>query len=331
MENLTLLLIVSVAGALGFAWYVYLEQQARLLRTRVLDLPGGLRFEAHGFWVELQQSAKQIQVHAEACQLSRTALAGGAPQVQQGPLEAVLPAPGLQVEVTRGLVMVEGQNTPVPGGLGTITFTASDALTNAANKRPGGQAYVLTLANVPEPVAVSFQGFANRVNHWAEKITFRLQQDSAEQLRLEEEGAKAALEAQLLAEKGPELAPESEHEDMAGQIAKWRKAAGYSGDFSDVSTDAKGRVIWFIDFCADGRITLHANNHTIYANLRGARIATLGSELEIWVRDEYWSEEDPRLSKFIVLQGLPPDERRAWKERLEKARDALDSKFDRGY
>lgn len=330
MENQTLILILSVAAALGLAWFVYLELQARLLRTRVVDSSGELRFEAHDFLVERLQAARQIKVHAEFGQLTSARLAGGASQVQQGQLDAVLPAVGLQIEVTRASANAEGgaESTPNSNMSWTITFTASDALTNAANKLPGGYASVLTIDRVPEPVAISFQLFANRLNIWAEKITSRLQQDNAEQQQ-KEQAAKAELDKQLLVEG--EAAAESDHEDLAGQILKWRKAAGFSGEFSDVSTDAKGRVIWFIDLSADGRITLHANKRTACASLRGASIATLGAELEIGVRDEYWTEEDPRLSRFLVLQGLPPDERRAWKDRLEKARDALDSKVDRGY
>lgn len=325
MESQTLFLILGVVAAFGVAWYVYQEQQARLLRTRVVELPGCLRFEANGFFVEMQQSAKQIKVHAEACQLARTPLAGGAQKMQHGPLDATLPAAGLQIDVARGSVKAEGQSAPVPTGFCTITFTASDELTNTVNKRTGGHVSVLTIDQVPVPVAAGFQSFANRVDIWAEKITTRLQQDHAEEVRKEEEAAKAALAKQLAAQG------DGEPVDMAVQIEMWRKAAGFSGSFSDVSTDDKGRVVWFIDFCDDGRITLHANKRTIHTTLRGATITALGAELEIGVRDDYWTEDDPVLAKFLVLQGLPPDERRAWRDRLEKTRDTLDSRVDRGY
>jgi hypothetical protein len=65
--------------------------------------------------------------------------------------------------------------------------------------------------------------------------------------------------------------------------------------------------------------------------LRGAKIVSLGSELEVSVRDDYWTEEEPTLSRFQILQGIPPNERRTWKDRLERARDAFDGKADRGY
>lgn len=329
MQSQTLILIMSVAVALGLAWFVYHEQQARLLRTRVVELPGCLRFEAHGFCAEMAQSAKQLKVHAERGQLVQTPLAGGPQQAQLGPLDATLPAAGLQIEV----VKAQGQATPSLAGSCTIIFTASDALTNAANKVSGGHASILTLDQIPVPVAMSFQNFANRVQLWADKITQRLEQDRLEQQRQEEEAAHAALEAQRLteAEGQPPEAGEGDRIDFTAQIAKWRKASGFSGAFSDVSTDAQGRVVWFIDFGNDGRITLHADKRTVHSTLRGASIVSVGAELEVGVRDEYWSEDDPTLTKFRVLQGLPPDERRAWKDRLEKARDALDSKVDRGY
>ena len=74
---------------------------------------------------------------------------------------------------------------------------------------------------------------------------------------------------------------------------------------------------------ATGRITLHANNRTIHTTLAGASIASLGGELEVGVRDDYWSEDEPELRTFRILKGLPPDERRAWKERMEILRDNL--------
>jgi hypothetical protein len=35
------------------------------------------------------------------------------------------------------------------------------------------------------------------------------------------------------------------------------------------------------------------------------------------VRDDYWTEDDPRLVAFRILGGASPDLRRAWKERLD--------------
>jgi hypothetical protein len=78
-----------------------------------------------------------------------------------------------------------------------------------------------------------------------------------------------------------------------------------------------------VDLGTDGRITLHADKRTIHATLLGAEIASLGGELEIGVRDDYWTEDEPGLRVFRVFKGLPPNERRAWKERLEILRDSL--------
>jgi len=327
MDSQTLILILCVAAAVGIAWFFYQEQQARLLRTRVVELPGCLRFEAHGFHVEIHTSAKQLKVHAESGQLTQTPLAGGTRLEQAGPVDATLPAAGLQVDVARVSTKAQGQATPVPSGLCTITFTATDALNNAVAKQTGGHASVLIIDQVREPVASSFQGFANRVQLWADKITHRLEQERAEQQRKEEELARAALEKQRLAEAGEEAVDG----DFTAQIARWRKAAGFSGNYSDVSTDAKGQVVWFIDLCDDGRITLHADKRTVHSTLLGASIRSLGAELEIGVRDDYWSEEDPTLPTFRVLQGMPPGERQAWLDRLEKLRDALNIKVQRGY
>jgi hypothetical protein len=333
MDSQTLTVIICLAAALAIGWLVYQEQLARPLRTRVVELPGCLRFEAQSFQVEMQQASKQIKVHAENGDLSQTALAGGSKQVQAGALDVNFAAAGLQIEVVRELFTTPGHAAPMGTGYCTINFTASDALAHAVKKLPGGYESTLRISQVPEPVAKDFQSMANRVNLWAEKITRRLEQDRQEQIRNEEELAKAELEKQLAAEKAAKDpgAAEEHHDDFTSQIAHWRETAGFSGAFSEVSTNDQGKVVWFIDLTNDGRITLHANKRTVHTTLRGAKIVSLGSELEVSVRDDYWTEEEPTLSRFQILQGIPPNERRTWKDRLERARDAFDGKADRGY
>jgi len=46
----------------------------------------------------------------------------------------------------------------------------------------------------------------------------------------------------------------------------------------------------------------------------------MGNELEVGVRDAYWTEEEPELRTFKLLQGVPANERRVWKDRLEVSR-----------
>jgi hypothetical protein len=46
-------------------------------------------------------------------------------------------------------------------------------------------------------------------------------------------------------------------------------------------------------------------------------VTALTGELEIGVRDDYWTEDDPQLLKFRILAGSTPENRLAWKERLE--------------
>ena len=57
---ITSLLTPLVLAVLGF--YVYVEYQARLLKTHSGPIPGGLRFEANGWSVEVQRSNQQLRV-----------------------------------------------------------------------------------------------------------------------------------------------------------------------------------------------------------------------------------------------------------------------------
>ena len=83
-------------------------------------------------------------------------------------------------------------------------------------------------------------------------------------------------------------------------------------------------MVWFIDLAKDGRITLHADNRTIHTTLLGASITSSSGVLEIGVRDAYWSEENPSMRVFTIFKGLPSDQRRAWKERLDLLRNNLE-------
>ena len=118
--------------------------------------------------------------------------------------------------------------------------------------------------------------------------------------------------------------------DLAAQIAKWRKTAGFSGQYSEVSTHNKGCINWFIDLVPDGRITLHGHKRTVFTTLHGATITALPKAIEVGVRDEYWSDGDP-LMVFQVLEGSPPNERRQWQEWLEAARNRADVSARKGY
>jgi hypothetical protein len=125
--------------------------------------------------------------------------------------------------------------------------------------------------------------------------------------------------AGLRADKPPhEALSEADCNAMAeAQIACWRQAAGFKGQHSAHHTDPRGEVLWFVDLAADGRITLHADKRTVHASLLGARIVATMGEIEVGVRDAYWSEDNPDLRVFQVLKGHSVESRRAWKERLE--------------
>jgi hypothetical protein len=56
--------------------------------------------------------------------------------------------------------------------------------------------------------------------------------------------------------------------------------------------------------------------------LHGASITSTAGGLQLGVRDAWWTEQEPELRTFKVLQ-VGPDERRAWKERLELIRNGL--------
>jgi len=305
-------LVAGLAVASVVAWFGWIEYQAHLLKTRVEQAGGVLRFVAHGWSVEAQRSTNEVVVHSRHAHYSRQPAGGGSEQVQDGHVTAKLPAPGLRIDIKPGH----------SAGQCVVEFHASDELTLAAHGKRGGESAVVRLDRVPEPVAASFGQFASQLRLWVEKLEKRLatQREAEVAEKAAQEAALAEAAAAAAAATG-EASKEILTPDV--QVARWRKAAGFAGTSSEIGLNDKGGILWYIDLDPTGRITLHANNRTIHTTLAGATIVSLGGELEVGVRDDYWSEDEPELRTFRILKGLPPDERRAWKERMEILRDNL--------
>jgi len=300
------------------AWFAWVEYHAHLLKTHVTQDGGVLRFTAHGWWVEAHRGKEQLVVHARHHgYYSRQPLAGGDEQVLEGAIDATLPAPRLQIEV----------KPAASQGACVIEFQASDELAFAAQGKSGGERSVVRIDKVPAPVAAQFAAFAGQLRVWVDKLELRIAaQRRAEDEAKEEAEKEAGKEAKRKAGASDNPpAPEAHKELLTPeqQVAQWRKAAGFSGTSSEIGLNDKGGILWFVDLNPTGRITLHSNNRTIHTTLAGASITSLGGELEVGVRDDYWSEEEPELRRFRILKGLPPDERRAWKERMEILRDEM--------
>jgi len=298
--------LLGTAVMVVLAWFGWVEYHAHLLKTHVTQEGGVLRFVAHGWSVEAHRGKEQLVVQARHGYFSHQQLDGGDPQDQEGAVEATLPAPGLRIEVKPGAAQ----------GTCVVAFHASDEIAFAAQGKTGGQRSEVRVDRVPAPVATQFATFAGQLRVWVEKLERRI----AAQRQAEEEALalQTAGEAQVVVPEAPkeQLAPEQ-------QVAQWRKAAGFSGVPSEIGLNEKGGILWFVDLDPTGRITLHSDGRTIHTTLAGASIASLGGELEVGVRDAYWCEEEPGLRRFRILKGLPPDERRAWKERMEILRDEM--------
>jgi len=312
-------LIGAVVLLLVVAWFGWVEYHAYLLKTRVTNKGGMLRFVAHDWSVEVDRSTQHVRVVARHGHFSRKPLVptqGQSPDQQAGQGEAgahtdvMLPAPGLRMKIVPGEA----------AGMCVVEFQASDQLGFAAEGKTGGESYLLALERVPEPVAVSFNQFAGQLRVWVEKQERRLATLMREKLAAQEQEAKDKEKAEKAASKTQvpkgQLSPEA-------QVAQWRTAAGFAGTSSEIGLTESGGIAWYVDLDMTGRITLHANNRTVHTTLHGAKIVSLGGELEVSVRDAFWSAEEPELRSFRILKGLPPDERRAWKERMEILRDEL--------
>lgn len=312
---ITMLLTPAVLGLVGF--FAYVERQARLLKTQALAFPGGLRFEAHGWSVELQRANQLLVVKAAQGHYTRELLAGGAvaEPVQGGAVLAKLPAAGLRMELNRMLQEQAGAE-PQPTDLFSLMFQASDELSFAVQDKQGGERHLLRLDGLPAPVAADFQRFAGQIRLWVEKLERNLAQEMQLRQQRAEAEALAKERAEARARKAAAL-PAVKDMTPEAQIAHWRQMAGFSGT-SEVGYSQDGkRIEWFVDLDPRGRITLVADGRTVYTTLQGAVVNSLGGELEVSVRDDLWSEAEPELKNFRLFKGASADVRRAWKERLQ--------------
>ncbi len=307
------------AAVVGLCVYLFMEYQAYMLRTSVISVPGGLRFISQLFTVESRHGSKEIIVVAKNAQYTRQPLAGGDEETQVGSLSATMPAVGMQIDVSR--ISVKGQDGEAAKatGLSRILFTATDEPMQKALGRTGGDRSALSMDQVPDTIATNFQQFANGLRAWIDKIEQQVAAQVEAQRKREAEAAAAAAGLTVEPEEDPSVPlSEADREARAGaQLEKWRKAAGFKGTSTELSFDARGKIVWLIDLEQTGKVILHAADRTFHGSLAGATVAGVGSEVEVAVRDDYWSEEDPRLVPFRVLSGSSPENRRAWKERLE--------------
>lgn len=328
---------LGAAVLLGGAIYAYMEYQAHLLRTRVEAIAGGMRFVAHGFSVELHQSTKTIKVTADK-NATHTSYPSGAgePQVQMGACAVDLPATGLMMDVSRVSVAHAEGEAPKPTGWSRITFVAYGKPAKTKTKGEGKSApkpvHTLRLDQIADPVAQDFHAFANRLRVWIDKIDAQWEaQEEARRLREQEEATKAKGLEQAVTEDLDRPLTEQERDARVGaQIEKWRAAAGFKGTSTEVSYDARGMIEWLIDLDPTGKVILHAGKRTFYGSLRGATVVGIGNELEVAVRDDFWTEDDPRLAAFRVLGGTHAEVRRAWKERLDLVIQSLGGRPNQG-
>ena len=289
------------------AVYLYAELQAYWTRTAVLKTPSGHRFQAHGWSVDMMRKTGKVRVMARHAHYSQQAHGDQPAMDKSGSLDVTFDALGLRIEASRMVRVVAnpkpGQEAQVPTGSYSIAFNGTEE--HAA----------LRLDHVPAKVAEPFATFAKQIQLWVERLELQrtAQQEAQAAAKAEAEEAAAKREAAKVKGKVAAMTPDE-------QVALWRKTAGFTGTSSEIGLDGKGGIDWFVDLDSTGRITLHSSRRTVHTTLRGATITPLGGELEVTVHDGVGGGDT---MSFQILKGMPPDVRRAWKERLEILRESL--------
>jgi hypothetical protein len=298
--------------ALLMIGYLVMEYIAWLDRTAVVVVPAGLRFVARGLQVEMQRNKARLIVQATNGHYSQQTDKQTPPKETHGALTATFEALGLRMQVVPEMHKIPGKEGEHATGYCTLFFDAANTHTR------------LRVERIPRKVATDFEQFATQTAIWIEKLEARQAQEEEAKAKAEADALASAAAAAAkkatgaTAKEVTELTPDA-------QVAQWRKAAGFSGISSEIGLDDKGGIQWYVDLNGDARITLHSDRRTVHTTLAGAEIKSLGGELEIGVRDDFWTPSEPELRRFRILKGRSPDERRAWKERLEILRNQLEA------
>lgn len=291
---------------------LFFEMYLRSQRTQVFQVPGGLNFVAQKFSVQFLRTQKEVRVQ---CARGVLRSAGASPKPDPvGRAQCTFAAVGFRAEVRESVTRTPDQAGPVLTGYSEISLQGAD---------DSG----LTIQQVNAAVAADFFAFYRQVHHWIEKLEQRLERERVTKLRAQDEATQTQKLAELMAQLAPPVGvpPSLAHCEAvsAAQIALWRRSAGFHGQHSAWQADAKGLVLWFVDLAADGRITLHADKRTLHGTLQGASITSMGDDLQVGLRDAYWTDQTPELRNFRLLRGRGSEERRVWKERLEVIKNGL--------
>ncbi len=291
---------------------LFFEMYLRSQRTKVFQVPGGLHFVAQKFSIQFLRTQKEV--HVQCARGILTSAGAGSKPSQVGRAQCTFSALGFRAEVRESIQRMADQSVPVRTGYCEIILQGADEAG-------------LTIQQVNTAVAADFFAFYRQVRHWIDKLEQRMERERVAQMRAQDEAAQTQRHAELIAQLAtPANAPPSQADceaASAAQIAQLRRTAGFQGQHSAWQADAKGLVLWFVDLAADGRITLQSDKRALHSTLQGASIASMGEDLQVGVRDDYWTEQDPELRIFRVLRGRGAEERRAWKERLESIRNGL--------
>ncbi|MBT0569713.1 hypothetical protein KIK84_05205 [Curvibacter sp. CHRR-16] len=104
-------------------WFIYLEKRVDRWTTRILKVPGGARFESHGWTVEILRAQRQIHINASQAELIQRQ-GDDAPQITQGPVQITLDAAGLRIVTAPEVQQSENDAEPKPTGKWSVRFVA---------------------------------------------------------------------------------------------------------------------------------------------------------------------------------------------------------------
>ena len=96
---------------LSIGAYLFAELQAFWMRTSVTKIPGGQRFEAHSFSVDMLRRAGKVRVKARNARYSQQAREGQSAMEKSGALDVTFVQAGSPLAQ---MLALRGQELPIP-------------------------------------------------------------------------------------------------------------------------------------------------------------------------------------------------------------------------
>jgi len=310
---LELTVVLAVLALLGFEVWRHMA-----FRTDIVTKPNGLCFKCARFSVDVDYAEKTISVRTSNGVFQSLGNSPTEDSEGHGSVAMMFPAAGFAAQIGKTFVRGDAEGNQFLAGMetgfSTISFISVKFPPAAEGELPHRERTIIQVKGVPNDVAVEFGHFHAGIDVWLGKLEQRLLKEHYAQIEIKTKAEREQRRAEELAKNT--LTEEQRLAKAQAQLDGWRKQADFSGDYTEMSCDHRGRITWLIDATKEGYGIIHSGGRTFMGKLTGARVRMLPDQIEVAVRGEDWDQMRDNLTRFRILAGTPKEKHIEWRDRL---------------